>query len=61
MQEIHEGDVAWTPPNVKHWHGAAPASGMTHMTLLQQLDGKSAEWMEKVPDAQYNSARWLAP
>jgi quercetin dioxygenase-like cupin family protein len=56
MQEIKEGDVVWTPPNVKHWHGAAPTSAMTHMALVEQLDGKSATWMEKVTDAQYNGA-----
>lgn len=53
-QDIHEGDVVWTPPNVKHWHGATPTSAMTHMAIVEQLDGKSAEWMEKVTDAQYN-------
>jgi quercetin dioxygenase-like cupin family protein len=53
-QDIHEGDVVWTPPNVKHWHGATPTGAMTHMAIVEQLDGKSAEWMEKVSDAQYN-------
>jgi 4-carboxymuconolactone decarboxylase len=56
MQEIQEGDVVWTPPNVKHWHGATPTSAMTHMAIVEQLDGKSAEWMEKVTNAQYNGA-----
>jgi quercetin dioxygenase-like cupin family protein len=55
-QEIREGDVVWTPPNVKHWHGATPTSAMTHMALVEQLDGKSAAWMEKVTEAQYNGA-----
>ena len=22
--EIKPGDVIWTPPGVKHWHGATP-------------------------------------
>jgi quercetin dioxygenase-like cupin family protein len=57
VQEIREGDVVWTPPNVKHWHGATPTSAMTHMAIVEQLDGKSAEWMEKVSEAQYGSAR----
>lgn len=56
MQEIREGDVVWTPPNVKHWHGATPTSAMTHMAIVELRDGKSAEWMEKVTDAQYNGA-----
>jgi quercetin dioxygenase-like cupin family protein len=56
MQEIREGDVVWTPPDVKHWHGATPTSAMTHMALVEQLDGKSATWMEKITDAQYDGA-----
>ena len=52
--DIHEGDVVWTPPNVKHWHGATPVGAMTHMAIVEQLDGKSAEWMEKTTDTQYN-------
>jgi quercetin dioxygenase-like cupin family protein len=55
-QDLREGDVVWTPPNVKHWHGATPTSAMTHMALVEQLAGKSAVWMEKITDAQYNGA-----
>ena len=56
-QDIREGDVMWTPPNVKHWHGATPTGPMTHMAIVEQLDGKSATWMEKVTDAQYTGER----
>jgi 4-carboxymuconolactone decarboxylase len=56
MQELREGDVVWTPPNVKHWHGASPTSAMTHMAIVEQLDGKGAGWMEQVSDAQYDGA-----
>lgn len=52
-QEIHPGDVVWIPPGVKHWHGAAPAMGMTHVAISERLDGKSVDWMEKVSDTQY--------
>ena len=53
VQEIHQGDVVWIPPGQKHWHGAAPNSSMTHIAIVEQLDGKSVDWMEKVSDAQY--------
>jgi 4-carboxymuconolactone decarboxylase len=53
--EIQQGDVVWIPPGVKHWHGAAPNSSMTHIGIVEQLDGKSVEWMEKVSDAQYSA------
>jgi quercetin dioxygenase-like cupin family protein len=54
VQEIRAGDVVWTPPGVKHWHGASPATAMTHIAIVEQLDGKSVEWMEKVSDEQYS-------
>ena len=54
-EEIRPGDVVWFPPGEKHWHGAAPATAMTHIAIVEVLDGKSAEWMEKVSDEQYQS------
>jgi 4-carboxymuconolactone decarboxylase len=54
--EIKVGDVVWTPPGVKHWHGATATDRLTHIALAeQQPDGKRVEWMEKVSDAQYNA------
>ncbi|MDB5791112.1 MAG: cupin protein [Massilia sp.] len=53
VQEIRAGDVVWTPPGVKHWHGAAPTSAMTHFALQEGANGKNVEWMEKVSDEQY--------
>lgn len=46
-------DVVWTPPNTKHWHGAAPASAMTHAAVTESANEKSVEWLEKVTDDQY--------
>jgi 4-carboxymuconolactone decarboxylase len=55
-QAIKVGDVVWTPPGVKHWHGATATDRLTHIALTeQQPDGKRVEWMEKVSDAQYNA------
>ena len=56
VQEIHQGDVVWIPPGQKHWHGAAPNLSMAHIAIVEQLDGQSVEWMEKVSDVQYASA-----
>ena len=55
VEEIRKGDVVWIPPGQKHWHGAAPNSSMAHIAIVEQLDGKSVEWMEKVSDAQYSA------
>ena len=55
VEEIRQGDVVWIPPGQKHWHGAAPNSSMAHIGIVEQLDGKSVEWMEKVSDVQYGA------
>jgi quercetin dioxygenase-like cupin family protein len=53
IDEIHPGDVVWIPPGEKHWHGATATTAMTHIAIQEQLDGKTADWMEKVSDEQY--------
>ena len=53
IEEISPGDVVWFQPGEKHWHGAAPTTAMTHTTIVEELNGKSADWMEKVSDEQY--------
>ena len=53
VEEIHPGDVVWFSPQEKHWHGAAPATAMTHIAIQESLDGKPVEWMEKVSEEQY--------
>lgn len=55
VDEIRQRDMAWIPPGQKHWHGAAPNSSMAHIAIVEQLDGKSVDWMEKVSDAQYGA------
>jgi quercetin dioxygenase-like cupin family protein len=53
VEEIRPGDVVWFPPGEKHWHGAGPATAMTHIAIQEQRDGKMVEWMEQVSDEQY--------
>jgi len=53
VQEIRAGDVVWTPPGVKHWHGAAPNTAVTHIALQDKVDGKNVNWLEKVTDEEY--------
>ena len=55
VEEIPPGDVVWIPPGEKHWHGASPTVAMTHIAVQEALDGKVADWLEKVSDEQYNS------
>ncbi len=50
VDEIQTGDVVWIPPGVKHWHGAAPTTAMTHIAIVEHLQGKGVDWLEKVSD-----------
>jgi quercetin dioxygenase-like cupin family protein len=56
VQQIHPGDVIWTPPNVKHWHGAGPKAPMTHISVYDEPEGQVTKWMEKLTDAEYRKA-----
>ena len=53
IEEIRPGDVVWFPPAERHWHGATPTTGMSHIAVQESLNGTAVEWMEKVSDAQY--------
>ena len=53
VEEIRPGDVVWFAPGEKHWHGATPTTGMTHIAIQEKLNGKVVEWMEHVTDDQY--------
>lgn len=55
MEQIRPGDVVWSQPGEKHWHGATATTAMTHISIVEQLDGKSADWMEKVSDENYQA------
>jgi quercetin dioxygenase-like cupin family protein len=53
VEEIRPGDVVCIEPGEKHWHGAAATTAMTHIAVLEKLDGKSVDWLEPVSDEQY--------
>ena len=55
IEEIRPGDVVWCPPGEKHWHGAAPTTFMTHISIVEQEAGQAADWMEHVSDEQYQA------
>ncbi len=55
VEEIRPGDVIWFSPGEKHWHGATPTTAMTHIAIVEQLDGKNADWMEQVSEEQYKA------
>ncbi|GAB1106368.1 MAG: cupin domain-containing protein [Shewanella algae] len=53
-QQIKPGDVIWCPAGIKHWHGAAPKTAMTHLVVTgQDNEGRNVSWLEQVSDEQY--------
>lgn len=55
VEEIRPGDVVWFAPGERHWHGASPDTGMSHIAVQEVKDGEVVTWMEQVTDAQYNT------
>ena len=55
IHEIRPGDVVWIPAGEKHWHGASPTNGMTHIAMQEALDGSAVTWLEPVTDAEYSA------
>jgi hypothetical protein len=43
----------WIPPVEKHWHGDKSTTPMNQIATQEQLDGKTADWTQKVTDEQY--------
>jgi quercetin dioxygenase-like cupin family protein len=54
VREIRPGDVIWFAPGERHWHGASPTTGMTHLVIQEELDGRVVDWLEHVSDEIYN-------
>lgn len=52
---IRPGDVVWTPPEEKHWHGATPQTSMSHLAITEMVNGSAVDWLEKVTEDQYHA------
>lgn len=53
VRAMGPGEVVWTSPGAKHWHGATPAAAMTHVAVSESEPGRAVTWLEPVTDAQY--------
>jgi quercetin dioxygenase-like cupin family protein len=53
VRAIAAGDAVCIEPNEKHWHGAAPGTGMAHFAVNLTL---TTEWLEPVSDDQYRAS-----
>ena len=58
IEEIRPGDAVWFEPGEKHWHGASPATAMTHIAVQETLDGLSTDDLLWRPYDGANSIAW---
>ena len=56
IQNLKTGDVVKIPIDVEHWHGAAPNSWFSHLSVETNLPNNTTTWLEPVTDEEYNSA-----
>lgn len=54
---IRAGDIAYTPPDEWHWHGATPEQFMAHFSLTEGVAAgdqrPESDWGALVSDAEY--------
>jgi 4-carboxymuconolactone decarboxylase len=53
VRALKPGDFVWTPPGVKHWHGGTRTSGLTHVAVSEQEEGRGTVWLGPVSDAEF--------
>ncbi len=53
-QIIHKGEVIKCLPNVEHWRGATPKTGVTHVVSSPTHKSKII-WLNKLTEEEYNS------
>ena len=56
-QTIKKGDVVICPPNVMHWHGASPNSGLQQLYIIPNTDKGIVRWLHPVSDEEYNNGK----
>lgn len=55
-QLLKPGDVVAIPPDVVHWHGAAPDSEFVHIGMSTKVHTGPAKWFGPVTDEEYSEA-----
>lgn len=53
-QSLKKGDVVQCPPNVEHWHGASPDTGMLQLYILPKTEKGIVTWLKQVTDEEYS-------
>ncbi|MFC4210564.1 cupin domain-containing protein [Pedobacter lithocola] len=54
-QTLKKGDIVKCPPNVEHWHGASPQTGMLQMYILPKTENGMVTWLQKVTVEEYSN------
>lgn len=49
---LQPGDTVVIPPEIVHWHGAAPDHVFAHLAMWE-TEGSGTVWLDQVSDAEY--------
>lgn len=52
-RKLESGDVVNIPPDVRHWHGAAPDSWFSHLAMTVNPQTEGTTWLEPVTEEEY--------
>ncbi|MFB9831899.1 cupin domain-containing protein [Actinoallomurus acaciae] len=50
---LRPGDLVWTPPGERHWHGGGPETVMAHLAVSLG----TTNWLDAVSDDEYGDLR----
>jgi quercetin dioxygenase-like cupin family protein len=56
-QTIRKGDEVKCPPNVEHWHGAGPNTGLQQLYIISKTEKGIVQWLQPVTDEEYNKSK----
>jgi quercetin dioxygenase-like cupin family protein len=48
IEEVRAGDCVWFGPDERHWHGAAPDSVFSYVSIQAVYKGTAVRWTEPV-------------
>lgn len=55
IRTISKGETIVCNPDIEHWHGASPESGMTHIAITNDTGNGSVVWLKPVTDEEYKT------
>lgn len=53
VEVLHPGDVAFCPPDVKHWHGGSANTSFAHIAVNTNPELTGLEWFDRISDEEY--------